>query len=440
MPPAGGSGGAGDLQPTSSPALHPDRAKARGYLGLIALGAAIGIPAALVASVFLAIVHWCEDWLWTDLPEQLGAQAPPWYLVVGLPVVGALVVALARGLLPGEGGISPLQGMGGAPTPWRYAPGVALAALGTLAFGAVLGPEAPLIALGSAVGMVAVSIARVEGPGRETLAMAGSFSAVSALFGGPLVAGMLLLEGGLAAGSALIPALLPGLTAAAVGYVLFVGFGDWGGLSSTALSVPGLPAYTGLHVGDLALAVVVGVVTSILIRVVQTLATRVERTSTGSSRRVYGALLLGGLLVGLLAQTAKWLGADSQSVLFSGQAAVPGLLAETGLGVVVVLIVAKGLGYAVSLGCGFRGGPVFPAIFLGVGVAVLACILFGTSPTWALAVGAAAGMAAGTGLVFSALLFSALLTGSNGADAIPAAVLAVVAAWLTSAALKRSRG
>ena len=32
-------------------------------------------------------------------------------------------------------------------------PGVALAALGTLAFGAVLGPEAPVIALGSAVGV-----------------------------------------------------------------------------------------------------------------------------------------------------------------------------------------------------------------------------------------------------------------------------------------------
>ena len=80
----------------------------------------------------------------------------------------------------------------------EYAPGILLAAVGTLAFGAVLGPEGPLIALGSAVG---VGIRRMVRVGREADAVLGSsasFSAVSALFGGPIVAGMLMLEGGLA--------------------------------------------------------------------------------------------------------------------------------------------------------------------------------------------------------------------------------------------------
>ena len=36
--------------------------------------------------------------------------------------------------------------------PWRLAFGVALAAIGSLSFGAVLGPEAPVIALGAVVG------------------------------------------------------------------------------------------------------------------------------------------------------------------------------------------------------------------------------------------------------------------------------------------------
>jgi hypothetical protein len=78
---------------------------------------------------------------------------------------------------------------------------------------------------------------------------------------------------------------------------------------------------------------------------------------------------------------------------------------------------------------------VFPAIFLGVGIATLAVIWFDCSPTWAIAVGAAAGMGAGSGLVFSALLFSMLLVGGPGLDALPAAVLAVTAAWLTKLAL-----
>ena len=130
----------------------------KGYLRLVLLGAAIGIPAALVAAVFLAVVHELEDWLWPD-----DAQ---WCRIVGLPVVGAAVVLAARKLLPGDGGHPPLEGIGGGPTPLSHAPGIALAALGTLAFGAVLGPEAPLIALGSVVGVAAARLARARARAR----------------------------------------------------------------------------------------------------------------------------------------------------------------------------------------------------------------------------------------------------------------------------------
>ena len=148
------------LEPSTTPALHPDPDQARRYLVLIGIGAAIGIPAAVVAKLFLAIVHWAETWLWTDLPDALGESSPPWYLVLGLPVAGAALVAVARAFLPGDGGHSPLHGLGGPPTPWQYGPSVLLAAFGTLAFGAVLGPEAPLIALGSVIGMAAATWVR----------------------------------------------------------------------------------------------------------------------------------------------------------------------------------------------------------------------------------------------------------------------------------------
>ena len=45
----------------------------------------------------------------------------------------------------------------------------------------------------------------------KVLASAGGFAAISALFGGPLVAGMLLVEGGIGMGAMLLPVLLPGL-------------------------------------------------------------------------------------------------------------------------------------------------------------------------------------------------------------------------------------
>ena len=289
---------------------------------LVMLGALVGVPAALLAAVFIAVVHKLEHWLWHDLPERLDASGPPWYLVLGLPVVGACIVLAARRLLPGDGGHEPLEGISVQPTPIAHAPGIALAAIGTLAFGAVLGPEAPLIALGSVIGVAAARFARADAAAEKVLSTAGSFSAISALFGGPLVAGMLLLEAGVGLGSALIPVLVPGLVAASVGYLVFIGLGDWGGVDTTALSVPGLPVYDGVLLGDLLIAVGVGIVIALLVEVVRRFAARLS----GPSRGVIGVapLLIGGALaVGILALLADGLGASSQDVLFSGQDSIP---------------------------------------------------------------------------------------------------------------------
>ena len=409
----------------------------RAYLRLIGLGALIGVPAALIAALFLALVHTLEQLLWHDLPKALGGDEPQWYLVLGLPVVGACLVFAARRFLPGDGGSRPLEGMGHGAVAVRAAPGIALAALGTLAFGGVLGPEAPLVALGSATGVLFTYLVRVDERGRQVAATAGSFSAVSALFGGPLVSGLLLIETGIALGSALIPVLIPGVVAAALGYVLFIGFGDWGGISAQNLAVPGLTTYDERLV-DLFIAVGVGVVTAVVIVVVRQLAFRLD----GLQPRRMGmgaALLAGGLAIGVLALVARALGADSQDVLFSGQASVPVLVDDPTWNIVLILLVAKGIGYAICLGMGFRGGPVFPAIFLGVAVASLAQLAFDTSPTLTVGIGAAAGMAAGTGLIFSSLLLAALLVGTPGKDTISATVLAAVAAWLTERAFDRHR-
>jgi len=400
-----------------------ERPSGADYLRLVGLGAAVGIPAAFAAALFLTLVHELQHWLW---PES-----PPWYLVLILPVCGALVVLGARRLLPGDGGHSPLGGLSATPTPPRFVPGVALAALGTLGFGAVLGPEAPVIALGSAIGVAFARFYRGAGEqGTAILANAGSFSAISALFGGPIVAGMLLVEGGVGIGAALLPALLPGLVAAAIGYLIFVGIRDWPGLDAPGLAVPNLPAYEGVHLYDLLVAIAVGLAAAIAVVAVRALATRIERLDA------WPVLILGGVAVGALALAGDALGADSQDVLFSGQTSIATVVETDSTRLVVVLLATKFLAYAVSLGCGFRGGPIFPAVVLGVAMAGLAVGWFDTSPTLAVAVGAAAGMAAQTRLLFSPLIFAALLVGTAGTDAVPAAALASATAWLAISRLQ----
>ena len=93
---------------------------------------------------------------------------------------------------------------------------------------------------------------------------------------------------------------------------------------------------------------------------------------------------------------------------------MPDVIAEGSASVLLLLVAAKGLAYALSLGAGFRGGPVFPALAIGVAVAVLAAdVLPGFDTTPAVAIGLAAGTAAVLRAPFTAVLLATLLLGSS---------------------------
>jgi H+/Cl- antiporter ClcA len=94
-----------------------------------------------------------------------------------------------------------------------------------------------------------------------------------------------------------------------------------------------------------------------------------------------------------------------------------------------MLLLCKGIGYGVCLGA-FRGGPTFPAIFLGAAVGVLANMyLPGTDFVPSLAVGMAAGTAI-LGLPVTGVTLVVLVMGDAAADQMPVVILAVVAATI----------
>jgi H+/Cl- antiporter ClcA len=149
------------------------------------------------------------------------------------------------------------------------------------------------------------------------------------------------------------------------------------------------------------------------------------------------ALVVAGLLVGGLAVTFRAVSdRPVDLVLFSGQAELPDIVAEGSAGVLALLVVAKGLAWALSLGAGFRGGPVFPALAIGVALGVMfADVLPGLETTPAVATGIAAATAAVLRVPFTAVLFAVLLLGASAAAVAPIAVLASAVGWIVATAL-----
>ena len=102
-----------------------------------------------------------------------------------------------------------------------------LAALASIGLGLVLGPEGPLIALGTGLAFLAVQLSRRSVPDQAgmVLAAAGS-AALSTVFGSPVVGAVIIIEAAGLGGATLPVVLLPGLLAAGVGSLVFVGIGS----------------------------------------------------------------------------------------------------------------------------------------------------------------------------------------------------------------------
>jgi H+/Cl- antiporter ClcA len=407
------------------------------YVRTLVFAAVLGVPVAFAAVLFQTAIHDVIHVVWEVVPEELGWSEPAWWYVILVPgLAGLLVAAAVR--LPGHGGHSPLEGLGAEPIAPIELASILPAALATLGLGLVLGPEAPLIALGLGLGAVAVKLVRVDATSAQLLALAGAFAAVAALFGGPLIAAFLLFE--VTAASGKIPAqqigraLLPGFVAAGTGALVFTGVADWEGLHQQNLALPSLPPYDTLRLTDLFWCLLVSAVISIVIVAIRHLAHRIAaQTRVGP----VGLLVVAGLAVGALAVVFR-AAADRpvDLVLFSGQAELPAVVAEGSAWVLLLLVAAKGLAYALSLGAGFRGGPVFPAIAVGVAGAIAAAdVLPGLNTTPAVAAGIAAGTTAVLRVPFTAVLLVSLLMGASAFDVAPIAVLAAAVAWLVAIVL-----
>ena len=295
--------------------------RSRSYVALLVLAAIIGAPVSAVAYFFLALVAKMQGWVFTDLPKGLGFHAEPlWWPLLPLAVAGILV-ALTLRYLPGTGGHSPADGFktGGGPATPIELPGIVLAAFATLSLGVVLGPEAPLIAIGGGLGVIAVRLARRDAPARTqtVVAAAGSFAAIATLLGSPLTGAFLLMEATGLGGTMMELVLIPGLLAAGVGSLVFIGLDAWTGLGTFSLAIPGLPHFGSPTFAEFGWALAIGVLAVPVGSAIRWLGLflrpHVERRILLITPLV--GLAVAGLAIAFAAATGK----SSAEVLFSGQ-------------------------------------------------------------------------------------------------------------------------
>ena len=424
-----------------TPPPAPDPAQLlrnRSYVAMLVMGAVIGAPVAAVAYFFLKGVAEAEHWVFSTLPGDLGFSATPnWWPLLPLPVAGVLV-ALSLRYLPGTGGHRPAEGFkASGPVSPGDLPGIAVASLLTLCLGVVLGPEAPLIAIGSGLGVLAIHLFKRDAPAQAVgvIAAAGSFAAISTLLGSPIVGAFLLMEVSGIGGPMLGVVLVPGLLAAGVGTLIFIGLDNWTGYGTFSLAIPNIPSFTTPTLKEFLWALVIGVAGALVGTVIRRSALAMQQVV---EQRKVVLMPVVGLGIGVMAVIyGGFTDHTFSDVLFSGQSALPGLIEHAAgytAGALVLLVICKGVGYALALSC-FRGGPVFPGMFIGAAGGIALSHLPGLPMIAGAAMGIGAVSVVMLGLPLTSVLLPAVLLSSDGITLAPLVIVAVVVAYVASARL-----
>lgn len=104
------------------------------------------------------------------------------------------------------------------------------------------------------------------------------------------------------------------------------------------------------------------------------------------------------------------------------------------MGALSLLVLCKGLAYGASLSS-FRGGPIFPSMFVGAAGGILFSHLPGLSLVAGFAMGIGAMSAAMLGLPMVSVLLATLLIGAEGLTVMPLVIVTVVVTYVATAKL-----
>nr|WP_225847600.1 chloride channel protein [Streptomyces sp. HPF1205] len=367
---------------------------------------------------------------WNASLTAPGGVHHPWWLVLGAPVAGGLVVGLMARYgsekIRGHGMPEAIEAIltGGS----KVSPKVALlkpvSAAVSIGTGGPFGAEGPIIMTGGAIGSMLAQFLRLTADERKTLLVAGAAAGMAATFDSPLAAVLLAVE--LLLFEWRPRSFVPVAASVAVATVCR------GFLLGTAPVFP-VPV-TGLHVGAAAeaLATVTGLTGGALAVGATWLVYRAEDGFSKLPVHWMWWPAIGGAVIGLggLAEPrALGVGYDVIGQLLTGRAT---------LSLIVGILVVKTLIWALSLGSGTSGGVLAPVFMIGGALGAWEGMLF---PRVVPGFWAMCGLAAVVGGVMrsplTGVVFTLELTHAWGA-LLPLLISSTAAYALSALVLRRS--
>ena len=337
--------------------LHP---RARTMLLLSLPAVAIGIASSLILIMVMKIASVLQNLLWQRLPGTLGiAQDSPLWIIGVLTLTGiavGLVIRFSQGHAGPDPACEPLIG---APVPPSALPGLIVALILGLAGGVSLGPEHPImtvnIALAVAIG--ARLLPRVNRMEWTILASAGT---IGALFGTPVAAALIFSQ--TLNGSSEVPLwdrLFAPLMAAAAGAL------TTGLFFHPHFSLP-IAHYGKMEMTDILSGAIVAAIAIAAGMVAVWCLPRLHAMMHQMKNPVF-VLGIGGLILGILGviggPVSLFKGLDEMQQMVANQA--------FSTSDYFLLAVIKLAALVVAAASGFRGGRIFPAVFVGVALGLM---------------------------------------------------------------------
>ena len=343
----------------SVPAPSPPFTQTREFWVLIAYALVLGVFGAFSSLLFMGVVGFGDSWYTASDPSWFGGE---WWWIAVTAGAGAAVGLLRQLTNLPEKIPSLLADLKEQRVDAKLVPGIVVVSAVSLIGGASLGPEKPLGSLGGGAGTWLSKRRGLSEEEAQLNTLSGFAGAYGGLFSVTVGVVALIVEVANLARNRYAKALLGTIVASSVSFGIYFAIAG-----SVFLDAYTVPPYE-FESWQLLVGVPLGVFAAVLV----TLLAVLGKLAAGLFGRlkVPGIVksTLGGAIFGLV-------GVALPLTLFTGSDQLKTVVNDAGtlgLGLIVALVIAKMVTFAVSEASGFIGGPIFPALFIGgtAGVAV----------------------------------------------------------------------